>query len=160
MLLRVRPGTIRPVGTLQYDLKVCVTSEGHKARAFLHTRHDCSSWPPTPWNATFRTTTHPSVRSARNPNPEVLLKECTRLKNALGDKPLPHKLFGIDHQYSANTYVSGAIYTIYNSPLVSAINACLPRNVTILLDAGADPNGIQLKDLDEYSGQKSSVRYI
>ena len=103
----------------------------------------------------------PSVRAARNPNPQVLisvLNECTRLKSALGDIHDPicaRKLSRINYQYSANTYVSGAIHTIYNSPLVSAVNACLPQNVATLLTAGADPNGIQLKDQDEYS-----VRFI
>ena len=100
----------------------------------------------------------PSIRAARNPNPQVLisvLNEGKRLINALGpDRPY-HKLFNINYFYSANTYVSGAIHCIYNSPLVAAIEARLPENVAILLADGADPNGILLQDLDEYS-----VRFI
>jgi hypothetical protein len=100
----------------------------------------------------------PSVRAARKPNPLVLisvLNEGTRLINALGPDRPKHKLSSINYYYSANTYVSGAIDGIYVSPLVAAIEACLPKNVAILLAAGADPNGILLKDLDEYS-----VRFI
>src|SRR5882762_8071720 len=100
----------------------------------------------------------PSIRAARNPNPLVLisvLNEATRLINTLGTNPTPTKLSQINYNYSANAYVCGAIYSIYNSPLVAAIKACLPQNVATLFAAGADPNGILLKDLDEYS-----VRFI
>ena len=100
----------------------------------------------------------PSIRAARNPNPLVLisvLNEATRLANALGANPPPTKLAQINYNYSANAYVCGAIYSIYNSPIIAAINACLPQNVATLLAAGADPNGILLEDLDEYS-----VRFI
>lgn len=100
----------------------------------------------------------PSIRAARDPNSQVLisvLNEATRLTNALGPNPRPTKLAQINYNYSANTYVCGAIHSIYNSPLVAAIKARLPRNVAILLEAGADPNGILLQDLDEYS-----VRFI
>jgi len=92
----------------------------------------------------------PSICAARNPNPQVLisvLNEGTQLINALG----PDELFSINYFYSANTYVSGAIHCIYNSLLIAVIEACLPENVTILLANGADPNGILLEDLDEYS---------
>jgi hypothetical protein len=100
----------------------------------------------------------PSVRAARNPDPLVLisvLNEATRLTNALGANPTPTKLSQINYNYSANAYVCGALYSIYNSPIVAATKACLPQNVTTLLAAGADPNGIRLEDLDEYS-----VRFI
>jgi ankyrin repeat protein len=100
----------------------------------------------------------PSIRAARNPNPQILisvLNECTRRTTALGPNPARSKLFQVTRNLSANTYVSGAIHNIYDSPLVSAINACLPLNVATLLAAGADPNGVLLADLDEYS-----VRFI
>jgi len=100
----------------------------------------------------------PSVRAARNPDSQVLitvLNEGVRLTKALGPNPTRSRLLSINYQYSANTYVSGAIHSIYNSPLVAATKACLPQNVAILLVAGADPNGILLRDLDEYS-----VRFI
>jgi len=95
-----------------------------------------------------------SIRAARNPDPLVLisvLKEGVRLKEHHGTFDLSL----INQNYSANTYVSGALHSLYNSPLVAAIEAHLPQNVAILLAAGADPNGIQLQDLDEYS-----VRFI
>ena len=95
-----------------------------------------------------------SIRAARNPNPLVLisvLKEGMRLK----EHRETFDLSLINQNYSANTYVSGALHCLYNSPLVAAIEARLPQNVAILLAAGADPNGIQLQDLDKYS-----VRFI
>src|SRR5258708_3977009 len=76
-----------------------------------------------------------SIRAARNPNPLVLisvLKEATRLTNALGPNPMS-ELSQINRNYSANTYVCGALYCIYNSPLTAATEACLPQNVAILL---------------------------
>src|SRR6266508_5521395 len=80
-----------------------------------------------------------SIRAARNPNPLVLisvLKEGTRLN----EHHETFELFQINRNYSANTYVSGALYCLYNSPLIAAIEARLPQNVAILLAAGADPN--------------------
>lgn len=100
----------------------------------------------------------PSIRAARNPNPLVLialLSEGVRLTNGLGTNPPPSHLAHMNHNFTANAYVSGAIHSVYNSPLVAAINARLPQNVATLLAAGADPNGILLRDLDEYS-----VRFI
>ena len=100
----------------------------------------------------------PSVHAAENPNPQVLisvLNEGSRLIAALGANPKPSDLFCIEYDYSANTYVSGVVYGIYDSPLIGAIKASLPQNVAILLGAGADPNGLRLIELDEYS-----VRFI
>ena len=100
----------------------------------------------------------PSVHAAENPNPQVLisvLNEGSRLIAALGANPKPSDLFYIEYDYSANTYVSGVVYGIYDSPLIGAIKASLPQNVAILLGAGADPNGLRLIELDEYS-----VRFI
>lgn len=57
--------------------------------------------------------------------------------------------------FSVNTYVSGAIHKYYTSPLLEAVGASLPENVEVLLRAGADPNGIPLEYLVEYS-----VRFI
>jgi hypothetical protein len=51
--------------------------------------------------------------------------------------------------------VCGAISSIYNSSLVAVIKACLPKNVATLFSPAANPNGILLKDQDEYS-----VRFI
>jgi hypothetical protein len=39
--------------------------------------------------------------------------------------------------------------------LTAAIRANLPHNVRLLLVAGTDPNGIQLRDMEDYS-----VRFI
>lgn len=95
----------------------------------------------------------PVIRAARNPNTPVLtavLNEGIRLLNKGGLNKS-----SITHNFSANTQITGAIHCLYNSPLVEAINARLPQNVEILLAAGADPNGIRLRDLDDYS-----VRFI
>jgi hypothetical protein len=95
-----------------------------------------------------------TIYHPRNPNPLVLtavLNDATRLTNALGPNTTPFKHFQVNCNYSADTYMCGAIHSIYNSPLVTAIKACLPQNVAALLAAGADPNGILLGDLDKYS---------
>lgn len=100
----------------------------------------------------------PSIRAARNPNPLVLtalLTEGVRLTNNLGTNARPSHIAYMNRNFTANAYVSGAIHSVYNSPLVAAINARLPQNVATILAAGADPNGILLRDLDEYS-----VRFI
>jgi hypothetical protein len=100
----------------------------------------------------------PSIRAARNPNPLVLtavLNEARRLTNALGANAPSFKHLQINRNFSADSYICGAVYGRYNSPLVAAIKACLPHNVATLLAAGADPNGILLRDLDEYS-----VRFV
>ena len=100
----------------------------------------------------------PSIRAARNPNPLVfsaILREGIRQANSLGANAPPWHLAYINRNFAANNYVIGAIHCIYNSPLVAAINATLPQNVATILAAGADPNGIMLRDLDEYS-----VRFI
>jgi hypothetical protein len=89
------------------------------------------------------------------PSGSHLLNGATRLTNGLGANPTPTKLSQINYNYSANTYICGAIYSIYNSPIVAAIKACWPQNIATLLAAGADPNRIRLEGLDEYS-----VRFI
>ena len=95
----------------------------------------------------------PVIRAARNPNPLVLtaiLDKGVRLLNKGGLNES-----SIKHDFSANAQVTGATECLYNSPLVEAINVRLPQNIKILLAAGADPNGIPLRDLDDYS-----VRFI
>ncbi|KAM6503554.1 hypothetical protein JOM56_000497 [Amanita muscaria] len=95
----------------------------------------------------------PVIRAARNPNSLVLtavLDEGVRLLNKRRSDES-----WIKHNFSANTQITGAIHCLYNSPLVEAINAKLSQNVEILLAAGADPNGILLRALDDYS-----VRFI
>lgn len=56
---------------------------------------------------------------------------------------------------SPNADITGAIHGVYESPLTRAIRADLPENVRALLAAGADPTGIRLSYLSDYS-----VRYI
>ncbi|KAK2465503.1 hypothetical protein APHAL10511_002395 [Amanita phalloides] len=100
--------------------------------------------------STSLTTIPPVIRAARNPNSLVLiavLEEGLRLLNKRGLNKS-----SIKHNFSANTQITGAIHCLYNSPLVEAINARLPQNIGVLLAAGADPNGILLRDLDDYSG--------
>ncbi|KDR68412.1 hypothetical protein GALMADRAFT_257111 [Galerina marginata CBS 339.88] len=100
----------------------------------------------------------PCIRAARNPNPAVLsaiLAEGARREAQVPvNTPRRARTHFLD-PFSPNAYIAGSIYGIYTSPLVEAIKAVLPDNVDILLKEGADPNGILLEDLDEYS-----VRFI
>ena len=95
----------------------------------------------------------PVIRAARNPNSLVLTAVLDEGVRLLNKRELNESW--IKHNFSANTQITGAIHCLYNSPLVEAINARLPQNIEILLAAGADPNGILLRDLDDYS-----VRFI
>lgn len=100
----------------------------------------------------------PAIRAARNQNPFVfsaIITEGIRQASNLGPNALPRHKAYINRNFTANSYVSGATHGIYNSPLVAAITATLPQNVATVLAAGADPNGIMITDLDEYS-----VRFI
>jgi len=78
----------------------------------------------------------PSIRAARNSNPLVLsaiLSEGTWQANNLEQNAPPRHLAYIIRNFTANSYVTGAIHCIYDSPLVAAINAMLPQNVATLL---------------------------
>ncbi|KAH9478513.1 hypothetical protein JR316_0008968 [Psilocybe cubensis] len=100
----------------------------------------------------------PCVRAARNPDPAVIsaiLRHHSQLNSQIPDDMIPARRSSMLRGFSANTYISGAIHGYYTSPLVEAIRASLPGNIEILLQAGADPNGIPLDYLDEYS-----VRFI
>ncbi|PPQ88790.1 hypothetical protein CVT25_010477 [Psilocybe cyanescens] len=100
----------------------------------------------------------PCVRAARNPNSAVIsaiLAHGTYLSSQIPAGMIPARRNSMLRGFSANTYVSGAIHGYYTSPLLEAVRASLPENVEVLLQAGADPNGIPLEYLDEYS-----VRFI
>ena len=101
---------------------------------------------------------NPTIRAARNPNPavlEALLVCCAAetARHASQERPLRDRR--ALEACSPNSTVCGAVYGVYESPLTAAIRANLPENVRTLLSAGADPNGISLADLADYS-----VRFI
>lgn len=100
----------------------------------------------------------PAIRAARNPDPAVLAAvldyyAAGSARNA--QRPLPRAEFARLAQCSPNASVCGAITGAYESPLTAAIRTNLPRNISALLAAGADPNGISVDDLADYS-----VRFI
>src|SRR3954453_8717683 len=52
---------------------------------------------------------------------------------------------------SPNYTISGALNGNWESPLTAAIRANPPHNVRLLLGAGADPYGISLRSMEDYS---------
>ncbi|KAL5363195.1 ankyrin repeat-containing domain protein [Aspergillus floccosus] len=115
-----------------------------------------SSYQLTPDDLDTSTDVPPAIRAARNPNPAVLQ---ALLNYYLSELPhvahlAPRDRGGLE-QCSPNADISGAIDCIYESPLTAAIRAGLPDNVRALLAAGADPTGIRLHYLSDYS-----VRFI
>ncbi|PIG82341.1 hypothetical protein AARAC_000160 [Aspergillus arachidicola] len=104
---------------------------------------DCEAeWNPAP------------VRAAGNPNPAVLealmnyyRKGLSRWNEMSADE---RKLW---EQYSPNNVICGAIWGDYESPLTAALKVKSTQNVNILLDAGADINGISAEDLSDYSAR-------
>ncbi|KAK2765141.1 hypothetical protein FQN54_008840 [Arachnomyces sp. PD_36] len=85
----------------------------------------------------------PIIRAARSPDPSVLRLVLDHGK----DKLDPHGkfLYGPDSQ--CDLYFQGHC----NSPLTTAIRAGLNSNVKILLESGADPNGVQISTLESFS---------
>lgn len=100
----------------------------------------------------------PTIRAARNPIPsvlEALLAHYASESARNAQQPLPRREFKSLQQCSPDASVCGAITGAYESPLTAAIRANLPANLSALLAAGADPNGISLDDQADYS-----VRFI
>ncbi|KAJ5139019.1 uncharacterized protein N7515_003867 [Penicillium bovifimosum] len=97
----------------------------------------------------------PTIRAAGKADPaflEAILAYYARYGN---DESLHGTKRHQIETLSPNYTISGAINGLWESPLTAAIRANLPHNVRLLLDAGADPNGIQLRDMEDYS-----VRFI
>lgn len=115
-----------------------------------------SSYQLTPHDLDTYNDDPPAIRAARNPNPAVLQ---ALLDYYLSELPhvahLARRDRGGFEQCSPNADISGAIDCVYESPLTAAIRAGLPGNVRALLAAGADPAGISLYYLSDYS-----VRFI
>ncbi|KAB8208108.1 hypothetical protein BDV34DRAFT_222928 [Aspergillus parasiticus] len=55
--------------------------------------------------------------------------------------------------YSPNNVICGAIWGGSECPLTAVIEVKSTQNVNILLDAGADINGISAEDLSDYSAR-------
>lgn len=84
-----------------------------------------------------------AIQAAGSPNPAVLralLDYCQRkLRELAGCSP--------------NANISGGDMGTYESPLTAAIRAHSPENVRLLLASGADPTGIHIWDLSDYSAR-------
>ncbi|KAI5286523.1 hypothetical protein KEM54_006724 [Ascosphaera aggregata] len=98
----------------------------------------------------------PLVRAARNPDTAVLeafiayyQAKCSRWDR------LSKKEQRCLRVYGPNYGVSGAYWGTFETPLTAAIRANSPRKVKILLESGADCNGIKADDLSDYA-----VRYL
>lgn len=104
------------------------------------------------WNKQDET---PTIRAAEKSDPAFLEAILTYYAIYGNDKSLPDTKRHQTETLSPNYTISGAIHGIWESPLTAAIRANLPHNVRLLLAAGADPNGIQLRDMEDYS-----VRFI
>lgn len=72
-------------------------------------------------------------------------KELSRLNEMSADERR------ILEAYSTNNVICGAIWGSYESPLTAAIIMKSTQNVNILLEAGADIDGISAEDLPDYS---------
>jgi hypothetical protein len=114
------------------------------------------SYELTPDDLDTATEIPPAIRAARNPNPVVLLAllDCYGYELSHVAHLAPRDRGGLE-RCSPNANITGAIDCVYESPLTAAIRAGLPDNVRALLAAGADPAGIKLSYLSDYS-----VRFI
>lgn len=122
-----------------------------------------------------RDTLSPSMKAASNPDSRVLKAVLSKGKD-LHDKQVveefkrrkeegislfpsyEHSVGYFDFPFADMSPDFGPNIVRYNaqavgitSPLMEAIRAQLPGNVKILLDAGADPNGVPLGVMEEYS---------
>ncbi|KAI4133388.1 MAG: hypothetical protein LQ347_002191, partial [Umbilicaria vellea] len=104
-----------------------------------------------------RTQTHsPVMRAASNPNPAIL---CALLKHGKALDLLPQNAQRArkpseDLGLSPSPWQdmdSSSLH--FDSPLLAAIRADLAENVAILLQYGADPNGLDLQMFSIYSAQ-------
>jgi len=84
---------------------------------------------------------YPVIRAARNPDSRVL-RAILKL-----DKPDEPNRFRFSCHTLHHTYEGRQ----FNSPLIQAVVSKLPRNVEILLQAGADANGMAIEGLQSYA---------
>ncbi|KAL8805948.1 MAG: hypothetical protein Q9223_004999 [Gallowayella weberi] len=91
----------------------------------------------------------PAVRMAGNANPrllEALLSHGWQLSPFYRPDNL-----GLAMRYGPNAYMKGTSDGIYDSPLLRAIESGQSANISVLLRAGADPNGQSLRLMYDYS---------
>ncbi|KAJ5793959.1 hypothetical protein N7457_000558 [Penicillium paradoxum] len=103
------------------------------------------------WNKQEET---PTIRAAKKSDPALLEAILAYYATYGNDKSLPDP-YGQIEKLSPNYTISGTFDGVWDSPLTAAIRANLPHNVRLLLAAGADPNGIRLRNMEDYS-----VRFI
>lgn len=84
-----------------------------------------------------------AIRAAGNPNPAVLRALLDYHQRKL------RELAGC----SPNANINGGNMGTYESPLTAAIRVNSPENVRMLLSRGADPTGIHIWDLSDYSAR-------
>ena len=95
----------------------------------------------------------PVIRAAAKSNSAILEAILARHAASSAEEDHPKwKHHWIQHCLGPNSSIQGPIFL---SPIISATRARLPHNVRLLLDAGADPNGIERVCMEDYS-----VRYI
>jgi hypothetical protein len=98
------------------------------------------------WNKHDET---PTIRAAEKSDPAFLEAILAYYAANGNDESLPDPERHQTETLSPNYTISGAIHGHWVSPLTAAIRASLPHNVR-LLAASADPNGIQLRDIEDY----------
>lgn len=91
--------------------------------------------------------TPPIMRAASNPDPSVL-GAIIRYGASLNDKR--RQDLGLSWQAFSDC---DSLSLQFDSPLLEAIRVELPENVTLLLRAGSDPNGLSADMLSRYSAQ-------
>lgn len=96
----------------------------------------------------------PAVRAASNPNPAVLsavLSYGVSLdQRGISSRTPPSRHFGLSCEAMQDV---DSLFVTFESPLIEAVSAQLPLNVSTLLLAGANPNGLLPDMLSSYSTQ-------
>ncbi|KAF7182821.1 hypothetical protein CNMCM7691_002482 [Aspergillus felis] len=91
----------------------------------------------------------PVIRAAAKPNSAILEALLARYADSSQDRSLSEMQQKVINRLSPNYTINldGRI----QSPINAAIGANLPDNVRLLLAAGADPNGIEARDMADFS---------
>ncbi|RDL39250.1 uncharacterized protein BP5553_03590 [Venustampulla echinocandica] len=87
------------------------------------------------------------MRAAANPDPRVLRAVLARQEPT---DPSEDGGNNTSNTFGPNSAVQTLGQQPINTPLLQAIRSQLVRNVDILLESGADPNGIDIKSLETY----------
>lgn len=91
----------------------------------------------------------PVIRAAAKPNPAILEALLAHYAHSSQDRSLSEMQRKVINRLSPNRTVN--LHGRIQSPINAAIGANLPENVRLLLAAGADPNGIEARDMADYS---------